>query len=208
MSIITYKMSCLCCTFYRLSRLQLAWNGQMIWINKVTNGNTRKLPLCILYKHSNEFDYNIPWYLKYFSVLFLCRLTKPVNQLSFKCKTQLVICSMLNLNNNRQLFHQKVLGPVVQSIISLTSSLVVKILTVLVSSISNSQIFLLKKNVSSFCKSCSHFFSKNISVYAKFNDQSFNNKLTNDTDSFEQPGPDNFLNSPWTCVLLPLVRCF
>ena len=37
-------------------------------------------------------------------------------------------------------------GPVVQSIISLTSSLVVKMLTVLVSTISNSQVFLLKKN--------------------------------------------------------------
>ena len=37
------------------------------------------------------------------------------------------------------------LGPVVQSIVSLTSSLVVKMLTVLVSTISNSQLFLLKK---------------------------------------------------------------
>ena len=45
--------------------------------------------------------------------------------------------------------------PVVQSIVSLTSSLVVKMLTVLVSTISNSHIFLLK-NVSSY----SHFSSK------------------------------------------------
>ena len=37
------------------------------------------------------------------------------------------------------------LGSVIQSIVSLTSSLVVKILTVLVSTIINSQIFLLKK---------------------------------------------------------------
>ena len=36
-------------------------------------------------------------------------------------------------------------GPVVQSIVGLMSSLVVKILTVLVSTISNSQVFLLKK---------------------------------------------------------------
>ena len=62
-------------------------------------------------------------------------------------------------------------------------------LTVLVSTISNSQLFLLKKNVSSFCKYYSHFFSKNISVYAIFNDQSFNNILTNDIVSFEQLGP-------------------
>ena len=56
------------------------------------------------------------------------------------------------------------LGPVVQSIVSLTSSLAVKMLTVLVSTISNSHVFLLKKNVSSFCKckSYSHFFSAKI----------------------------------------------
>ena len=41
------------------------------------------------------------------------------------------------------------LGPVAQSIVSLTSSLVVKMLTVLVSTISYLQVFLLK-NVSSF----------------------------------------------------------
>ena len=41
------------------------------------------------------------------------------------------------------------LGPVVQSIVSLTSPLLVKLLTVLVSTctISNSQVFLLKKNI-------------------------------------------------------------
>ena len=39
----------------------------------------------------------------------------------------------------------EVLGPVVQGIVSLTSSLVVRMLTVLVSTISNSHVFLLKK---------------------------------------------------------------
>ena len=33
------------------------------------------------------------------------------------------------------------------------------------------------------------FFSKNISVYAIFNDQRFNDTLTNDIVSFEQLGP-------------------
>ena len=33
------------------------------------------------------------------------------------------------------------------------------------------------------------FSAKNISIYAIFNDQSFNNTLTNDTVSFEQLGP-------------------
>ena len=35
-----------------------------------------------------------------------------------------------------------------------------------------------------------HFFNKNISVYAIFNDQSFNDMLTNNIVSFEQLGPD------------------
>ena len=64
------------------------------------------------------------------------------------------------------------------------------LLAVLVSTMSNSQVFLLKKNVSSFCrcKSYSHFFSKNISIYAIFRDQSFNGTLTNNIVSFEQLG--------------------
>ena len=33
-------------------------------------------------------------------------------------------------------------------------------------------------------------FCKNISIYAIFNDQSFNDTLTNDIISFEQLGPD------------------
>ena len=73
-------------------------------------------------------------------------------------------------------------GPVVQGIISLTSSLVVKMLTVLVSKISNSQVFLLKK-----CEYL-HFFSKNISKYVIFIDQSLNDVLTNDIVCFEQLG--------------------
>ena len=46
--------------------------------------------------------------------------------------------------------------------------------------------------MSSFCKckSYSHFFSKNISIYPTFNDQIFNDTLTNDIISFEQLGPD------------------
>ena len=42
--------------------------------------------------------------------------------------------------------------------------------------------------MSSFCKckSYSHFFSKRISIYAIFNNQSFNDMLTNNMVSFEQ----------------------
>ena len=50
--------------------------------------------------------------------------------------------------------------------------------------------------MSSFCKckSYSHFFSKNISVYAIFDYQNFNDKLSNDIFSFEQPGPGVFIH--------------
>ena len=70
--------------------------------------------------------------------------------------------------------------PDVRSVVTLTSSLDVKMLTVLVNTISNSQVFLLEKNVSSFCKckSYSHFFfSKTNSVYAIFNDHICNEQL-------------------------------
>ena len=52
----------------------------------------------------------------------------------------------------------------------------VKMLTVLVSTILISQVFLLT-NVSSFCILLI-FFRKNIRVYAIFNNQSFNDTLT------------------------------
>ena len=56
----------------------------------------------------------------------------------------------------------------------------VKMLTVLASRISNSQVF----------TSYSHFFSKSISVYAIFNNQIFNDTLTNDIVSFQELGRD------------------
>ena len=64
-------------------------------------------------------------------------------------------------------------------------------LTVLIRTISNSQVFLMKKMRVAFykCKSYLHFFSKNISLHAIFNDQNFNNRLTNDIVYFEQLGP-------------------
>ena len=80
-------------------------------------------------------------------------------------------------------------GPVAQSIISWTSFLVVKILSVLVSTIPNSQVFWLKKYEKLLQSIHIFFFSKIISIYAIYNDQSFNNMLTNDIVSFEQLGP-------------------
>ena len=90
--------------------------------------------------------------------------------------------------------------PVVQSIVSLTSLLQVKMLNVLVSTLPYSQVLLLKKCE---CKSYSHFFSKNMSVYAIFNDQSFNDTLTNDIVSFEQLGTGNFTS----LLCLPFTTC-
>ena len=58
-------------------------------------------------------------------------------------------------------------------------------LTALVSTLSNSQLFLL---IFSATKT-TDFFSKNTSIYAIFNDKSFNDTLTNDIVSFEQLGP-------------------
>ena len=49
------------------------------------------------------------------------------------------------------------------------------------------------------------FFSKNISIYAIFNDQSFDDSLTNDIVSFEQLGPDIFLIIPLKCMLWVLI---
>ena len=82
-----------------------------------------------------------------------------------------------------------ILGPVVQSIVSLAHSSVVKMLTVLINTISISQVFLQMQKLLTF-------FSKNISVYAIFNVQSFNNTLTSSIVSFEKLGPDQ---TAWMC---------
>ena len=92
---------------------------------------------------------------------------------------------MFSWRNKKNIY----LGPVVQSVVSLTSLFVMKILTVLVSTISNSQVFLLKKMWVAFAKATHIFCSKNISIYVIYNDQSFNNMLINNIVSFEQLGP-------------------
>ena len=62
-----------------------------------------------------------------------------------------------------------ILGPVGQSIVNLTSSLVVKMLTVLVSTISNSQVFLLKKIRVAFANAkATHIFSAKILAYMPY----------------------------------------
>ena len=77
------------------------------------------------------------------------------------------------------------LGPVVQSVISLTSSLRVISLTVLADSIYNIIIFFAEKNVSSY----SLFFCKEFQHICISLDVNFNKPLTNDVVSFEQLSP-------------------
>ena len=79
------------------------------------------------------------------------------------------------------------LGPVVQNVVSLTSSLRIILLTVLADSIHNILIFFCWKNMSSL--SYSHFSSKTIQHTCVSLDVNFNKPLTNDVVSFEQLGP-------------------
>ena len=95
-------------------------------------------------------------------------------------------------------------GPVVQSIVSLTGSIVVKMLRVPVNTQSYSQVFLLKN---ANAKTTHIFFSKNISVYAIFNGQIFNDMLTNDIVSFEQLGPDPHQPSHLSFMVVALCDC-
>ena len=78
-------------------------------------------------------------------------------------------------------------GPVVQSVVSLTSWLRVISLTVVADSIYNILIFFCWKNVSS--KSYSHFFRKKFQHICVSLNVNFNKSLTNDVVSFEQLGP-------------------
>ena len=84
-------------------------------------------------------------------------------------------------------------------------------LTILVSKIPNSQVFLLKK-----CEQLLQmqklltFFQQNISIYAIFNNQSWNDTLTNDIVCFEQLGPGSqtdlfkfnrdMYGNAWQCI--------
>ena len=77
------------------------------------------------------------------------------------------------------------LGPVVQSVVSLTSSLRAISLTVLADSVYNILILFAENNV----KSYSHFFSKKFQHICVSLDVNFNESLTNDVVTFEQLGP-------------------
>ena len=82
------------------------------------------------------------------------------------------------------------LGPVVQSIVSLTESLVNDSLSLLVRLKSSVLIFFAEKCEELLhCKSSSHFFGKKWQCFYVWYVWNFNVTLTNDVVSFEQLGP-------------------
>ena len=82
-------------------------------------------------------------------------------------------------------------GPVVQSVVSLTTSLRVISLTVLADSIYIILIFFAEKMWVAFAlQKLLTFFSKKIQHICVSLDVNFNESLTNDVVSFEQLGPD------------------
>ena len=100
-------------------------------------------------------------------------------------------------------FNRKVQGPVVQSVVSLTSSLRVILLTVLADSMHNILIFYCGKMTAE----ATHIFSaKKIHHICVSLGVNFNEPLTNDVVSFVQLGPDNFRISPWIYIVWGRVR--
>ena len=103
---------------------------------------------------------------------------------------------------NRIVRHSKIIGldnsgyqgPVVQSVVSLTSSLRVISLTVLADSIHNILVFFAEKMWVSY----SHFFSKKFQHINVSLNVNFNESLTNDIVSFEQLGPGKYFSYYFT----------
>ena len=104
------------------------------------------------------------------------------------------------ISTRKQTFFISIQGPVVQSVVSLTSSLRVISVTVLEKSIYNILICFAEKNVSSFCTA--HFFSNKFQHICVSLDVNFNESLTNDIVSFEQLGPERFFE----CLIYSILR--
>ena len=97
-------------------------------------------------------------------------------------------------------------GPVVQSVVSLTSSLRVISLTVLADSIHNILIFFAEKMWVAFA--LTFFFSKKYQNICVSLDINFNKSLTNNIVSFEQLGPDTAFCRVWAGFMLFAQVCF
>ena len=97
---------------------------------------------------------------------------------------------MFSWKNKKNIY----LGPVVQSIVSLTSSLRVILLTVLADSIYNILLFFAEKMWVAFAlQKLLTFFSKKFQHICVSLHVNFNESLTNDVVSFEQLGPGYLL---------------
>ena len=96
-----------------------------------------------------------------------------------------------NCNGRQLVLLDLNLGPFVQSVVSLMSSLRVISLTVLLDSIYNILIFFAEKNVSSFrtAKDAHNFSAKKVQHICVSLDVNFNESLTHNIVSFEQLGP-------------------
>ena len=82
-----------------------------------------------------------------------------------------------------------ILGPVVQSIVSLTSSLRGQLVKCFTSLKPNTLIFFVQK-MREAAKASNIFSTKNIGVFEIYKFKILTKTLTNDAVSFEQPGPD------------------
>ena len=104
--------------------------------------------------------------------------------------------------------HTNTQGPVVQSVVSLTSSLRVISLTVLADSIYNILIFFAEKMWVAFAlQKLLTFFQQTIQHICVSLDLNFNESLTNDIVSFEQLGPgQHFTSQRFISALTKLVR--
>ena len=116
-----------------------------------------------------------------------------------KCLTKVLLMSTHNIYRAGENYPRIIIqGPVVQSVVSLTSLLRVISLTVLANSIHNILIFFAEKT----------FFSKKFQHICVSLDVNFKELLTNDVVSFEQLGPVCYLNKSSVIIIKCLHNLF
>ena len=144
----------------------------------------KKMPYLELYV---QLCANSAWKFVGFFMDISCKLS-PYESICIKC--QALISEKKQGNNFILSAETFILAPVVQSVVSLTSSLRVISSTVLADTLHNIPIFFAEKMWVAFAQqSYSHFFSKKFQHICISLDVNFNESLTNDIVSFEQLGP-------------------
>ena len=100
----------------------------------------------------------------------------------------------------------KHLGPVVKSIVSLTTSLRRPLVNFMQTIVSN-MLYFCWKNVRIFCsKKLSHFFNKKLQRICGICSQNFNKTLTDDIVNFTQPDPDRYSEVAATIIMIPSLK--